>query len=582
MANWISQIWQDPRPVATARAVTHPAWILAVFVLLVNDHVIKPAALLEPLAGKLSDVAGLFLFPVLLATLIGVRTRRGLWLTGGAVAAVFATINVSPTIAAGFDRLISLVVPFATTVDPTDLVALLAIPIGLAFFEPLMMTTHVQRRRRALEAAAVTVGALASMATSSPCEECGQVTQWSQVSILNKTNELQILRIRSLRDGIRLNCELVQADPNAYLADGAFNPPESWFVQSGQEIPINGGGGNTCAVALVESDTTPDVLVMWQSDLPTKSYAFDADVPREIPADGQTLVLDADYSRSPEAEMHEWRQRGDCGDRADLCGDEFLAPLATIPTDARYFWRSQHTEPLHFPRSNAIQGTIRNEPEQCVAPTAADGLAWEPPPGGELYAVDVREGRDGCHEILLSTTPEFDDESQPDAWWLCAPIASIRSIVPEADRPKRVVIAVRNDRTRAAGGFQSLEISVFTLGETTSLDTIYIVRGYGLPAEADFDYRFVTVDGCEPREGDCGQMALPVQVDLTSYDETLRAGESISVGDVQPREIHIVRAEARPVVDTTCAVGPESSFATPVADQLGYLEAVIVRPSGGR
>lgn len=598
MNDWFTKLWNDERQIAPIRAVMHPAWILAVAVLLVNDHIIKPWAFAEVLAGKASDFAGLFLFSVLLAAILGVKTRRGLWLSGAATGVVFASINTVPAIAAGFDALASTVVPFTTTVDPTDLVALVAIPAGLLFFEPAMRQTNARRARRGAEFTAISVGVLVCTATSPPpCDDCvGTINQTGQVSILNKTNELHILRVRGLRGGVQINCDLVREDPTGFLKDGAFAAPQSWFIQSGQEIPVLGFidefgnaepqvGGRACGAALVESDTTADIFIVWDSDLPMKSFAFDADVPREVPADEQTVVLDADYSRSPADQMHEWRERSDCGERADLCDDSVLAPLAAIPDNARYFWRSQHETDLHFPKPSTVEGTLPGGDEMCVAPTAADGLVWEAPPSGELYVVAFDEGRDGCHELTLTPDPD-DTEREPLSWWLCAPIEALQPLIPTEQ--KRIIITTRNERaTVSQGGYRGIEISVFTLAEVggnARLETISLTRGYRAPNQVEFEPIFHRIEGCEPIEVECGQVSLPVEVELGGYDETIRPGESISVGEVQPLDIHIVRAESRPIVDTTCTVGEAQDLipTTVGSGGIGYLEAVVVRRNAGR
>ena len=75
---------QRGRPVLDpGRVLAHPAWIGALLLLLINDHVLKGAGLLPGwVTGKLSDLAGLFVAPALLAVLVRARTRAGLLLAG--------------------------------------------------------------------------------------------------------------------------------------------------------------------------------------------------------------------------------------------------------------------------------------------------------------------------------------------------------------------------------------------------------------------------------------------------------------------------------------------------------------------
>lgn len=595
MSDRLTTYAQDTRRITPMRAVLHPAWLLAVFVLLVNDHIVKPAAFAETIAGKVSDFAGLFFFPILLAALLGVQTRRGLLRVAAAVGVVFAAINVSPEISAAFDRLVSHVTPFATTTDPTDLIALVALPVGLWFFDPVMASARAGQTRRALEAAAVTLGGLASLATSPPpCDgdDCFVTTESSQVSILNMTNELHVLRVRPLREGVALNCDTVARDPAAFLSPAVFGAPETWMVQSGQEIPLRAevfdqfGQPRTtnarCRAVLVESDTTPHIVAFWDASLPVKSFAFDADIPREIPADAQTIVLDADYSRAAQEEMHAWRERSDCGERADLCNDEIIAPLATIPTGARYFWRSQHDTPLHYVEREPV-GTIPNVEAQCQVPGAADGLAWEPPPSQERWVLGLEEGRDGCHEVLLGTDPT---DPSPLGWWICAPIEALDLLTPLPDAPRRVAILVHRERPGLIGGWEGLSIGVFTERPDGSVthETIHVSRGYAVSDEVDVEPRVSPIDGCDPLVVACGQVAMPSVVELDAYDVEVRPGESIRVGNVVPLDVHIVRAEARPVVDAGCEIEGTTTQIDPLlaGELLGYIEAVIVRREPGR
>lgn len=585
--DWI----RHEEPIAAARAVLHPAWILAVATLLVNDHIVKGAEIVPVVAGKLSDFAGLFFAPVLLAALLFVKSRRGLVACAAAVGAVFAAINLSPMAAGIWDATISLVTPFHTTPDPTDLVALIAIPISLAVFEPTMRRRAVGSTRRLVEFAAVTVGGLASMATTpGPCggvSDCTtEVTESSQVSILNKTHELHVLRIRFPRSGIDLDCEQISRDPNGFIRDGIFDAPVTWLVQSGQEIPVRSDFApveSPCRMALVESDTLPDILVFWDRDLAMKTYPFDADVPREIPADPATVVIDADYEDVQPAQMHEWRERSaECGPRADLCADEVIAPLAEVPQGAKYRWRSQNPEPLHYVRRTVAQGTLTEPPEQCRMPGAEAGLAWERPPGGDQYVVGIEQGMDGCHELMLQSNLDAE-EPRVSGWWLCAPWEAVRQLAPDPDGGlARLAIGIDSrSATLVKGGYEGLRIDVSRLDAEQNFQdfyTMYVTRGYGVPDSVDFGFGITVREGCDPIELGCGQVALPVNVQIQDYNTTVRPGESVAVGEVLPAEIFVARADYRPVLDLTCETEVPATTYLPQGAEgpVGYLETVII------
>lgn len=157
-----------------ASDLRHPLPLGAVVLLSINDHVLKGAGLLPGwVTGKLSDLAGLFFFPVLLAALargasVALRDRDVEERAVLAAAASFAT-------AAGFTA-VKTCAPFnawvagwwgAMVMDGTDLLALPMIALAAAWLtrrDP--STTDRAAPRRFLDLAAVLAAGLASAATS--------------------------------------------------------------------------------------------------------------------------------------------------------------------------------------------------------------------------------------------------------------------------------------------------------------------------------------------------------------------------------------------------------------------------------
>lgn len=102
----------------------HPAMVIAVGVLALNDHWLKGRFGTEPAAGvvtgKLSDVAGLAFFPALLVSVLEVarwalRRGRGGWAWSrrelaaamAMTAAGFAVVQVVPAAAAGYEAVLA-------------------------------------------------------------------------------------------------------------------------------------------------------------------------------------------------------------------------------------------------------------------------------------------------------------------------------------------------------------------------------------------------------------------------------------------------------------------------------------------
>jgi hypothetical protein len=158
-----------PHPVPHCHAPTpgdvllHPLVLVALAVLLVNDHYLKEVS---PglITGKLSDFAGLAFFPILVLAawelVLGVSSRwqgptvRALLVAVAATGVVFSLVKTLPSAAESFgwalgaaQWLLSLplrlllggllppVNPSVITLDPTDLVALLAlaVPVWVGF-----------------------------------------------------------------------------------------------------------------------------------------------------------------------------------------------------------------------------------------------------------------------------------------------------------------------------------------------------------------------------------------------------------------------------------------------------------------
>jgi outer membrane protein assembly factor BamB len=149
------------------RALRHPAWWIALVVLVVNDHALKGAGLLPAaITGKLSDFAGLIVAPIVLAALCRARSRRGAAAAVVAVGVWFALVKALPPAAAAWEQLTALAgVPWRLVADPTDLIAL---PMAWVGWRLLLATASEEAPRPAttLERALAMAGAVACMATS--------------------------------------------------------------------------------------------------------------------------------------------------------------------------------------------------------------------------------------------------------------------------------------------------------------------------------------------------------------------------------------------------------------------------------
>jgi hypothetical protein len=144
-----------PRPLAPELALAHPLLIASAVVLAANDHLLKGAGLLPGfVTGKLSDLAGMLVAPMVLATLVRARTLRAVALCHAAVGLVFAAINLSPAASGALVAALgSAGIPWRNWCDPTDLVALPLLAVGYAVY-----ARHADVRLAARTAAAAAGG----------------------------------------------------------------------------------------------------------------------------------------------------------------------------------------------------------------------------------------------------------------------------------------------------------------------------------------------------------------------------------------------------------------------------------------
>ena len=154
-------------------ALLHPVWWGALALLVVNDHLLKGSGLLPAaFTGKLSDVAGLIVAPVVLSAIVVARSRLAVAGCFATVGGLFVAINTSSAAARWCEQLTAaLGVPWRIWCDPSDLLALPALAVGWLLVS--LSATGESRLpwsawRRVLRLSAMVLGALACMATSRP------------------------------------------------------------------------------------------------------------------------------------------------------------------------------------------------------------------------------------------------------------------------------------------------------------------------------------------------------------------------------------------------------------------------------
>ena len=304
------------------RALLHPIWVTSLVVMAANDHVLKGAGWLPGVVtGKLSDVAGLVLAPVVLAVLTRATSKGALAACYVAVGAVFAALQLSPEVALAWHQLMSIVgVGWVTWSDPWDLLALPALALSWWALVPAMSRpATLTPLREAAQWVACGAGVLCCVATSPPIEPCEGsygsygdcyspceggatfdeetgacvATFTAEVYLHNGTDQEQVVRLRALAPDVQLSCEAIGAKPEALLTEAAFASAETWTMPAGTSLPVPSRTG--CTAAILEGSGLPRGLIFWRAgDHPSQVIRADAHpAGAALPTGGVSIQVNA-------------------------------------------------------------------------------------------------------------------------------------------------------------------------------------------------------------------------------------------------------------------------------------------------
>ncbi|WP_437672166.1 hypothetical protein [Sorangium sp. So ce131] len=263
----------------------HPLFLGALALLVVNDHLLKGAGLLPgALTGKLSDLAGLVVAPVLAAALVNARTSRGRALAFAAVVAPFAAIKLSAAAAQLLVGLVGLAgITWRIWQDPTDLAALVVLVPAWRLSARAASRRELSARRAdegsrtawVLERMILGVSGVACAATSAPPD--GYLTD---AYLVNVTTGIVDVRVRWV--DASLDCAAVTSgDPTRMFGPSAFNLGTTYRLDPQDTLPLNRATArraagdfeetastseDRCEVVLLETDGLRPVMVWW-SDL---------------------------------------------------------------------------------------------------------------------------------------------------------------------------------------------------------------------------------------------------------------------------------------------------------------------------
>lgn len=508
----------------------HPAWLASLALLATNDHILKGADVLPAVVtGKLSDLAGMVVAPLLLAVLLRVRSVRGWLACHVAVGLGFAAIQVSAEAASLWSGAMGMLgVPWTITRDLTDLLALPMLLVSAWGLLPALRRAARANARRTAEAGAAAVGLLCCVATSyeeePPCcdsdtdtdtdtfgdgsTDDGGVEQelppfTADVFLSNQTEEDQVVRIRALRTDVLIDCDEVAQDPGSLLRSSLFAPADAWTLPRFANLRVleHGPGQAPCYAAWVEADTLSPTLLWWRDGDPGLAT---------VPGEGIT----------------------------ELPGQVILGYGSTGlalegPTDL--VWASQPAEP-------PAEGVCASQPD-------AERIGWSTPvPWGTAIIEAVDEGVDGCLSIDLQRSSETTE-----TWYLCVPATSFPFVAGDF-----VELRLGGDETR-------LEVlSLDESGVQRPLPHLSIAAGQWLPQLEGVEMVALPLYDCGAQsEPECGTVERPMAIvvggpGLEAAELVPGDGPTQLANEERVVEFTVGHAQERFVVDPACALGPDA------------------------
>ncbi len=168
---------------------------------------------------------------------------------------------------------------------------------------------------------------------------------------------------------------------------------------------------------------------------------------------------------------------------------------------------------------------------ECALPPAGAGLDWTSPPVAEAHLVAHEVAPDGCHRLELEGAP---------AWYLCLGGA----LLPFADGAD---LSIRR--------FDDEDGAVLRVHDGATRLTLYRGRADRAPLSGVTVTGDRAEEGCPASADACGQQRLSrqVRIETRATGAWLGSGDSQDLGADHRLDVHVVRAERLPVLDTSCS-----------------------------
>lgn len=285
-------------PFNPKNALLHPLWWFALCLLVVNDFVLKSSSFAGLLTGKLSDFAGLLIFPLFVATILGVSGRRA-WLAVHLVSgALFSSLKLIPAFSEFITQTAALVgLPFYAVCDPWDLVALIVLP-GSYYIYPRLKPMVAPKRRALLTSIGVLFAGFATVATgATPVPRTLSAhsanLMLSDLTFINMTGGSINVQVEDLSNA-PADCSTLSTTElrkDMFLSLGTWELPNGEGVSA---LPISStASSDRCKVALLTVDEAETILLYWNTfEVPTREVpvVYGSDLQPEHIQDASIVV----------------------------------------------------------------------------------------------------------------------------------------------------------------------------------------------------------------------------------------------------------------------------------------------------
>jgi hypothetical protein len=456
------------------RAFGHPLFFGALALLVLNDHVLKGSGILPgALTGKLSDFAGMLVAPPLLALALGCGAASSRAAATIAVGVVFAAIKLSPQAAHALEEVLHACHLRARIwVDPSDLLALIVLPLGHALARPRAVSGPLTAPARAwFERCAIAAAACACLASIGGGDDDDGSDRGGGPEIENASDQ-DIRVIVASTEGAG-GCRIYRDDRIALLTADAFVAPREIVLKPKQRAPltVQTSGDIACGAASIQLADGDGLHVFWR-ELPEIEELADENDERRA---GRRIAISG-QAHSYDFEVGE-----------DLTAFTLGGPLpeANCPTEA----------PMY-------------------------SLEWSalPAANGFLELGEVRTAEDGCLSIDWF---KLGGGTSPLTQRLCVPAWAFPFT---AGDELAVVQALESEGSRL--------LRVTRTGE----DGVTELRLWSAASEfEDSRATELTAIDCVGDIVDCGAYVRPAQVALRGREEPLLPGQEASFDDGRVR-----------------------------------------------